>query len=130
MRQLRYPATKVTVSVDGAPFVRHRARTVLIGNVGFLQGGIPLLPDALLDDGVVDVVVIAPARTAGWLRVIVRVLSRRRHTDERLDRMTGRTVVVRADKPTAMQLDGDPIGEGRQLRAEIQPGVLLVRVPH
>lgn len=129
VRHLRYPATRVAVAVDGQPLVKHRARTVLVGNVGYLQGGIPLLPDARIDDGVLDVVVIAPTRTAGWVRVIVRVLTRGRQTDARLARLTGHGVVVRADKPTPMQLDGDPIGEGTELWAQIQPGVLLVRVP-
>jgi hypothetical protein len=43
--------------------------------------------------------------------------------------MTGRSVVVRASLPVARQLDGDPIGEGRELRAAVMAGTLLVRVP-
>ncbi|MGH3423898.1 MAG: diacylglycerol/lipid kinase family protein, partial [Nocardioidaceae bacterium] len=125
-----FPATRVQISVDGGPFVKRRARTVVIGNVGYLQAGIPLLPDAVIDDGQLDVVVIAPSRRSGWLRVALRVFTKRKRTDARLDRMTGREVVVRADRPTPMQLDGDPIGAGIELRAEIMPGVLLVRVPH
>ncbi|MDO9379898.1 MAG: diacylglycerol kinase family protein [Nocardioidaceae bacterium] len=126
---VRYPATRVEISVDDGPFVKHRARTVVIGNVGHLQGGLPLMPDAEVDDGLLDVVVISPVRLTGWVRVAYRVIGKRPRTDGRLDRMTGRTVVLRADRPTARQLDGDPAGEGTELRAEIQPGVLLIRVP-
>jgi diacylglycerol kinase family enzyme len=43
--------------------------------------------------------------------------------------MRGRRIVVRSDKPQPRQLDGDPISVGRELRAEVQAGVLLVRVP-
>jgi len=32
-------------------------------------------------------------------------------------------------RPQPRQLDGDPISAGRELRAEVQAGVLLVRVP-
>lgn len=131
LRQLfRFPATRVQISIDGGPFVKRRARTVVIGNVGYLQAGIPLLPDAVIDDGKLDVVVVAPAKHSGWVRVAARLFTKRKRVDERLDRMIGREVVVRADKPTPMQLDGDPIGEGIELRAEVIPGVLLVRVPH
>jgi YegS/Rv2252/BmrU family lipid kinase len=126
---VRYPATRVEISVDDGPFVKHRARTVVIGNVGHLQGGLPLMPDAKVDDGLLDVVVISPSRMTGWVRVAYRVIGKRPRTDGRLDRMTGRTVVLRADRPTARQLDGDAAGEGTELRAEILPGVLLVRVP-
>jgi len=129
MRQLRYPAVTVEITVDDAPPVRRRARTVVVGNVGFLQAGIPLLPDARLDDGHLDVVVIAPERTLGWLSLVVRVLARGRRTDDRLDRMTGRNVRVRAERVTPRQLDGDPVAPGREIRAQVLAGTLLVRVP-
>ncbi|KAA1424970.1 phosphatase PAP2 family protein [Mumia zhuanghuii] len=124
----RFPNARVQISVDDGEFVRHRALTVVVGNVGFLQGGLPLLPDAEIDDGQIDVVVIAPPHKFAFLRVGLRLIARRKRTDERLDRMTGRTVTIRADKPTPMQLDGDPIGEHSELRATVEPGVLLVRV--
>jgi hypothetical protein len=50
-------------------------------------------------------------------------------TDERLDRRTGCSVVVRAEQPTPRQMDGDVIGTGKEIHAAVEPGVLLVRVP-
>jgi YegS/Rv2252/BmrU family lipid kinase len=129
VKAARFPAMKVQISVDDGEFKKFKARTVVVGNVGFLQGGIPLLPDAQIDDGTLDVVVLAPKRFIGWLAIIVRVVGRQRRTNERLDRLTGRKVVIRAEKPMPMQLDGDPVGEGQEIKAEVQPGVLLVRVP-
>ena len=129
MRNLRYPARRVEVSMDGGPYMRYRARTVVVGNVGLLQAGIPLLPDARFDDGRLDVVVVAPQRWWGWLTVAVRVLRRGRSTDARLARMTGASVVVRLAQPQARQLDGDSVGEGRELRCKVLAGTLLVRVP-
>jgi diacylglycerol kinase family enzyme/membrane-associated phospholipid phosphatase len=128
-RQLRFPALRVDISVDGEPPVRRRVRTVVIGNVGSLQAGIPLLPDALIDDGLLDVVVIAPRQVFGWIPVVARVLTRRRTTDERLDRYTGRRVEVTAAHATPRQLDGDIVAPGTQIRAEVEPGRLLIRVP-
>ncbi len=129
MRHLRYPAVRVTISVDGSEPVHRKARTVLVGNVGSLTAGIPLLPDARIDDGVLDVVVIAPRRVVGWLSLLWRVLTRHPRIDERLDRYTGRSVVVTAATSTPRQLDGDIVGPGTEIHAEVEPGVLLVRVP-
>ncbi len=129
LRHFRDPAVKVEITVDDGPTVRYRASTVVVGNVGTLTGGIPLLPDAAPDDGLLDVVVVAPRRFLTWIRVVVRILARRRRTDERLDRRTGRRVVVRAERPTPRQMDGDACGVGTEITASIEPGVLLVRVP-
>ena len=129
VKAARFPAMKVQISVDDGEFKKFRARTVVVGNVGFLQGGIPLLPDAQIDDGKLDVVVLAPKRFIGWLAIIVRVLGRQKRTNERLDRLTGSKVVIKAEKSMPMQLDGDAVGEGKEIRAEVHHGVLLVRVP-
>jgi diacylglycerol kinase family enzyme len=44
MRNLMFPAVRVDIRLDGGEWTRHRATTVLIGNVGYLQAGMPLLP--------------------------------------------------------------------------------------
>jgi len=129
LRNLMFPAVRLEVSVDGGPFTKHRVRTVVIGNVGYLQAGIPLLPDASIDDGVVDVVLVSPRRFLSWVPLVVRVLSKNKRTDDSLDRMTGHKVSVRAAHDTPRQLDGDSIGAGKELHAECIHGKLLVRVP-
>ena len=129
LKSLMFPAVKVEVSVDGGEFTRHRARTVVVGNVGFLQAGMPLLPDAAIDDGLLDVVILHPRNFFAWIPLAWRVLLKRKHTDELVNRMTGASVVVRCSTDTPRQLDGDSIGPGRELRMECIHGRLLVRVP-
>ncbi len=129
LKSLMFPAVRVEISIDDQPFTKHRARTVVVGNVGFLQAGMPLLPDATIDDGVIDVVILHPKRFLSWLPIVWRVLAKRSGTDETLDRMTGRKVVIRAATDTPRQLDGDSIGPGKELVMECVHGRLLVRVP-
>lgn len=128
-KAITFPRTKVWITIDDDEPLMFKARTVVVGNVGFLQGGIPLLPDAQIDDGMLDVVVVAPKRFLGWLSIVARVITRRKANDKRLTRMAGARVHVRAEKPLPMQLDGDPAGEGTEISAEIHHGVVLVRVP-
>jgi YegS/Rv2252/BmrU family lipid kinase len=129
LRNLMFPAMRLEVCVDDGEWTRHRARTVVIGNVGYLQGGMPLLPDASIDDGLLDAVLLHPRRFLSWIPLAVRVLSRGTRTDELVNRMRGTTISVRCSSDAPRQLDGDPIGAGRLLRAECVHGRLLVRVP-
>ena len=129
LRSLMFPASRVEVSLDGGEWTKHRARTVLVGNVGYLQAGMPLLPDAEIDDGRIDVVLLYPRRFLSWIPLAVRVLAKRSRTDDTINRMTGRTVSIRTSVPMPRQLDGDSIGPGRELHMECVHGRLLVRVP-
>ena len=45
---------------DEQPTRKRQARTVVVGNVGRLQGGVDFLPDALPDSGQFDVAILAP----------------------------------------------------------------------
>jgi len=129
LRSLMFPAVKVDIVVDGGEPTTHRARTVVVGNVGYLQAGMPLLPDAAIDDGMLDVVLLHPSRFWSWVPLALRVLSKRSRTDDLINRFSGRTVTVRAHTDTPRQLDGDSVGSGRELRMECVQGRLLVRVP-
>ncbi|WP_307827886.1 diacylglycerol kinase family protein [Nocardioides sp. SYSU D00038] len=129
LKSLMFPAVRVEVSVDGGEFTKHRARTVVVGNVGYLQAGMPLLPDAAIDDGLLDVVLLHPRRFLSWLPLAWRVLAKRRRVDDTVNRMTGRSIVVRASSETPRQLDGDSIGSGKELRMDCVHGRVLVRVP-
>jgi len=129
LKSLMFPAARVELSIDDGEFTTHRARTIVVGNVGYLQAGMPLLPDAAIDDGLLDVVLLHPRRFLSWIPLAFRVLAKRPRTDELVNRMTGRTVVVRASADTPRQLDGDSIGPGRELRMECIHGRVLVRVP-
>lgn len=129
LRSLMFPAVRIDIALDDGEFTRHRARTVVVGNVGYLQAGMPLLPDAAIDDGLLDVVVLDPQRFLSWVRLAARVLTRGKRTDQTVNRMTAAKVTLRASADTPRQLDGDSVGPGRELVMECLPGRVLVRVP-
>jgi YegS/Rv2252/BmrU family lipid kinase len=130
LKGLMFPTMRLEVSVDDGPFTRHRARTVVVGNVGSLQGGMVLLPDALIDDGVLDVVLLYPARFLSWFPLFFRVIAKReQRAGESVTRFTGQKVVIRSATEVPRQIDGDSIGPGKELVCENVQGRLLVRVP-
>ncbi len=113
---------------DGAP-VSRRARCVVVGNVGTLQAGLRLLPDARPDDGLLDVVVLSPRGLHSWVRVVLHLLSRQRSDDHAVERFRAARVELAADAPQPAQLDGDPDGDVTRLVLGVEPGALVVQVP-
>ena len=131
LRALRGSGFAARVQADQGPTVRRKARMVVVGNSGKLRGGVALLPDAVLDDGLLDVAVLAPRGPIGWIRTTASVLAAERGHDEdhqELARVQAPAFRVSADRPTATQLDGDPVGEHRRIECRVRAGALLVRV--
>ena len=128
-KHLRGRGITLTVTVDDEESITRRVRTVIVGNVGQLQGGVPLLPDAKPDDGVLDVVLIAPRTIVDWLRVAGRVLRRADVPDRKMERLRGRHVVVEAKRSQPRQVDGDIISASRTMDITIEAASLKVRVP-
>jgi diacylglycerol kinase (ATP) len=122
----RRVGVRITID-DDEPIERH-VRTVLVGNVGKLQGGLLLLPSARPDDGVFDIAVLAPRNALDWARLTGRVLRRKDVPDQRMERFQGKHVVIEASRPQPRQLDGDLIEDAQTMDILIEPGALTVRV--
>jgi YegS/Rv2252/BmrU family lipid kinase len=127
-RNLRGPQFKVRVRIDEDEEFTRRARTVIVGNVGKLLGGLALLPDAEVDDGHLDAVILSPTGVVAWAAVAARLATKRRKGHQRVDHHTCREIRVRADRPQEAQVDGDTIGKARAISAEVVPAALVVRV--
>ncbi len=127
-RNLRGPQFRVRVRIDEHEEFTRRARTVVIGNCGKLLGGLVLMPDAEIDDGQLDTVILSPQGIVGWAAVAARIASKRRKGHERVDHYTSETVRIRADRPQEVQIDGDTLGKARAINVESVPGALVVRV--
>jgi diacylglycerol kinase family enzyme len=127
--RLSLPPREFTVQLDDAEPLRRRARCVVVANAGLLPGGFTLLPGARLDDGRLDVGILAPSGTWGWMRVAGRVLTRGRHQDRQLECFPARRVRISAQIDLPRQVDGEVAAPGRALEASVSPGALVVRQP-
>jgi YegS/Rv2252/BmrU family lipid kinase len=128
LRHLQARPVRTSLRADGGPVLRRRASSVIVGNVGSLQGGVALLPEARPDDGLLDLMVLTAHGWAGWLALIVDVLLRRGRT-RHIARVQFRQLRVDLDRPQLWELDGEVMGSTRALLIVVRPGTLLVRVP-
>ena len=128
-RNANHPALHATITVDDQEPIRRRAHVLVLGNVGFLQGNIPLIPDAKPDDGLLDLLIASPRRPADWVKLITHVMTRRDRDLDQLDRITGSKIKIEVVEGDHFELDGDPAGECHSMLAEVLPGALTIRVP-
>jgi undecaprenyl-diphosphatase len=128
VRHLCRRPMRATVRLDDRPPVTRLARTVLVGNVGRLQGGIRLLPGAVADDGLLDVAVLMPPRRRDWLPLAWSVV-RQRPFPPMLETFQARHVEIISDRVQRRQLDGDLVEPANSLVATVCPGALWLCVP-
>jgi diacylglycerol kinase (ATP) len=137
LRHLHGPRMRVLVDIDERASQPLKLRSLLIGNCGKLPGGLTLLPDALVDDGWLDVAALdTRGGILGWGQLFGEVVlqgfgvrSTLPARVGRMDHVRGRVVTARMDHPIQVQVDGDGLGEASAIRARVDPGVLVVRVP-
>ncbi len=122
------PGFRVNVTAGSDRQVAQQARMVVVGNCGELTAGAQLMPDAVVDDGVLDAVMVAPRGVVGWGAVALDLLTRHRRGHEALRRLTGPRIEVRLGRPIEGELDGDAVGPVRSMICEVDPGALVVRV--
>ncbi len=107
-KNLRRRATRFRLRLDDRPPVERTGQGVLIGNLGRLQGGLPVMPDARPDDGLLDVAVLQTRTLLDWLALAARVVARRRRKDPQLELFQARRVEINCDTPQPVERDGDP----------------------
>jgi diacylglycerol kinase family enzyme len=130
--------------LDGGARKRATVHTLILGNCGSLPGNILLLPDAVVDDGMFDVMMMRPGSALGWIRVWFKVawtngivrrtragraLAGERRNDGDLHYQTATRFVARLSRPEEIELDGDGFGKATAFNSWIKPGALIVRVP-
>jgi diacylglycerol kinase family enzyme len=120
----------VTITVDDADPVELRARGVVIGNVGRLQAGMLLMPEAAPDDGILDVAVLVPKSLRHWLMLSLHVIRRRPSArGARIVHFRGRRIHIACDRVWPREIDGDLLSPSKEMTVVVEPKALIVRIP-
>ena len=87
---------RLTVQLDHHRPVKRRAMICAIANVGKLAGNVTLIPQAAVpDDGLLNLYVASPHRLRDWVKLGLRLISRRPQKDDQVDQHSGKVVRVR-----------------------------------
>jgi YegS/Rv2252/BmrU family lipid kinase len=123
----RWRAAEWTVTVDGESR-SFAGYSVAVANSGVYGSGMFLVPDASLDDGMLDVVLCEDIPKRTYLANVPKVFKGTHVGAPGLIFMRGRSVSFHADRPFTAYADGDPIAE-LPAAISILPGTLRVLAP-
>ena len=115
------------VVLDGEPR-SFDGYSVAVCNSGVFGGGMFLAPDAKLDDGMLDVVMIGDIPKRKYLGSLPKVFAGTHLREPGVELVQAREVAFHADRPFNVQADGDPIAD-LPATVRVQPGALRVMVP-
>ncbi|HCS62405.1 MAG TPA: diacylglycerol kinase [Microbacterium sp.] len=129
--------TGITLTLDDGDPSELRGHTLLIGNCGMVQGGIRLLPDAKIDDGLLDLLLISADGALQWLDTVKsvvwdngirRLLGRDEQavSTESTRHLTAERIRVELDAPLEFEIDGEEIGAVSSFEVRVQAGALRV----
>jgi diacylglycerol kinase (ATP) len=121
---LEFRPSSYDVVVDGEPH-RFDAFTVVVANSGYYGSGMHVAPGAVIDDGLLDVVVIRAASKLRLIRALPKLYDGSHVALEEVVVLRGRSVSVRAAGPILAYGDGEQLGP-LPVTAEVVPKALAV----
>lgn len=126
------PRAVLKIQADGRTF-EYRGVGIEVANMPGISGpGLPqpvrLIPKGQLDDGELEICVLAFEGRLDLFRALLSILLGRPERDPRLKYHRVREVRVETDPPLAVQVDGERIGV-TPFHATVRPGALNVVVP-
>jgi len=136
-KHLNHGRVTAHIKLDDRDPVTMDARTVMIANCGRIPGGITLVPNAAVDDGILDVAAVdTMGGWAGWAGLLGEVLLQGAGLREsphprigRIDIAQAEHIRIELDDAAFAQMDGDPMGLTRRIDVWADRGALLVRAP-
>ena len=137
---------RIRYSLEGRTDRPAHVSTILVANCGVLPGNIQFLPDALVDDGILDIAVLQPKGVLGWLTIWRRVtwengvlrrsavgrriIAQSESSNERvMTTLRGSRIRIVLEHPQEFEIDGDEFGPVRAVSLRADPGALTVRMP-
>ncbi len=117
-----FRAPRFEIAVDGNQ-VRGRFLLVLASIGPRCGGGMRLTPDAVVDDGWLDLLTVDPLGPAAALARLPKLFDGRLGGDPAFHVVRCRTVEIRSDPPCGVEVDGQLFGS-TPVKVTIQPGAL------
>jgi diacylglycerol kinase (ATP) len=123
----RFKPAQFVVTIDGDQ--QHVAgMLVTVGNAVSYGGGMKVTPNALLDDGLLDILVLKALSKLGFLKAFPKVFSGTHLSHPAVQMLKGKHIEVSAEREMQVFADGDHVGT-LPATFDLLPGALQAVVP-
>ena len=118
---------QATLRLDGGETLDVSAYSVVVANARYVAAGIPVAPEARLDDGLLDLMIV-PESSVPQLAVLVPLVLLGRHTGSDLAIFRRAAAIeLRSEPPMSFNVDGELLPD-QPTRFEVLPRALRVVV--
>ncbi|MBR5099795.1 MAG: diacylglycerol kinase family lipid kinase [Bacteroidales bacterium] len=122
---LSYKPLRFRVAVDGEEFFRGTAFSVALGIGKYCGGGMMQTPEAIPDDGLIDVTVVGKLSKWKFLAKVPSLFKGTVFKHKEVSHTRGREVEISAAPYSYMEVDGEPVGI-TPVRIEVIPAGVQV----
>jgi diacylglycerol kinase (ATP) len=125
---LAFQPTRFKISFDGHRSRPYRALQISICNAPYYGAHFRFAPQAVMDDGLLDVLIYKNFSKLAYLRHAIAITQGQRILEPALVRRRVSSLRIAAEQPVELHADGVPCGH-TPADVQIIPGALRVRVP-
>jgi len=123
---LLYRNREMAIEVDGRLIFKGPVTMVAVGNGRYFGGGMCIAPRAVMDDGLLDIVIIHNMSKPDLLVNLPRVYRGSHLSHPRVESLSGRRVVINALGVALLNLDGEQPGRA-PIEIELLPRALNLK---
>ena len=121
-----YKNQKMQIIVDEQEICNEPVTVVVFGNGQYFGGGMHIAPNASVDDGLLDIIILRDLSKLNLLLSLPRVYKGSHLTHGRITSLRGKKVRVFADQTALLDLDGEQPGSA-PIELEIIPHAINLR---
>lgn len=125
---LGWRAARFEIEFPGGEVEAYEGWSVAVANNSTYGGGMLIAPDARLDDGALDVVMVSGTNRMRFTAMFPRIYRGTHVSSPEVDVRRATSVVVRASRPFTVYADGDAICQ-LPMRASVIPAAVSILCP-
>lgn len=127
IKNIPRPRDVYAITIDGKPLPHQKAKSVLVANLGKLQGGLEVVPDANPQTGSFKVGVIKAKALTNWMSIVFHSIFGQIYNSPHYDIYEGKHIeITSTQRAQPIQCDGNDFPPTHSLIVDVLPKAITV----